>query len=569
MLTLEGYRQAAQTRNAAIQIDGKSEQLMTRPLRGGLLGRVASWLREHSSSSRATDRATWKNFIETIRSHYKDDAAIAPLIHELEEQSASQKPLTARQVNTSLKNAEQLVLFKNEQTLFNVLNEKAESHADQPAGLANTSHEFLRAAMDEVYQDVASKIDNPDSDSYTQKSSRLAKEVVGRVKQLKPEAGEQRLSPDQVRQAVKEAAKDIVGRDVVVQNRGNAINRYSVDPNLGEHAPGNRLFLEAAAAHGLKIDPARLSPIVLDDLTEEVARKACGKAYQELLASKGGQGQVTEAGIEAAVKARLNHVFETRYLPTIEQIKQLDIDASAKDKLIDYVCHGSMKKAGHFDWVKKVADGRQSLAGFYKKFPQLVHELEKGEHDAAKTQELKTDLYTELLKHGKALGAQWSEIISSRWEADGKVDLEMDNADDREAFYTMVGQLSPSLSLADEEIAQLKESCAMPSAQKALGELKLAHDVVSGFFHDLYSSDMDLKDGQDAQEVKARSALDVSKSLSSVAVSLEHGLVVAPQEEHGSSPAQASDMSFSSLDDAVIAALHESGMELPSPERSE
>lgn len=179
MLTLEGYSRAAQARNAAIQIDGKGEQLLTRPLQGSLMGRVVSWLREHSSGSRAQDRATWQNFIETIRSHYKDDAAIAPLIRDLEAQSTRQKPLTAKQVNTSLKNAEQLMQFKNEQTLFGVLNEKAEAHAGQPAGLTNTSHEFLRAAMDEVYRDAAGKIENPDRDAYVQSSSAWPRRLSG------------------------------------------------------------------------------------------------------------------------------------------------------------------------------------------------------------------------------------------------------------------------------------------------------------------------------------------------------------------------------------------------------
>lgn len=564
----QAVRDAQNVPGAVFQLDNTGRQLLTRSSKNSLVGRAASWLHERVGGGQARNLAVWKNFIDAVRAHHKNNQAIAPLIRELERQSARRKPLTAMQVSTSLKNAEQLVRFANEQTIAHVLNERTETRSDGPAGAANTPQEFLHAAMDKVYLDAVARTENPDRGFYAKSFPELARNVVARVEKIKPEAGERFVTHAQVRLAVKEAAREVVGLRMVVQQQQQAIDRYSLDPKLQESAPGNRLFLEAAAEHGLKIDLTRLSPTELTDLKEEVVRHACSKAYNRLRLSRGADGEVSHADVEAAIRARLGQVFKTRYLPTIEQIKQLDIDSQSKAKLIDYISHGSVRDAGNFDVLKKIMDEKSQLNAFYKDLPRLITEVEKSRHEPVENQAAKSRLCMELLKHGKMLNAQWNEIVSDRAKSAGKTDLETGSAGDQNSFYAAVKDLSPLLFLNNNEAEQLKQSLATPAAHEVLRQMEPAEAAVKVYLGDLAAA---YHNTDQMPQTQLETAREVSDALSAANVTLALGVETGAYTQSAPPPPQTPGRpaSLSSLDNAVITALHESGLELPPLNRSQ
>lgn len=555
MPTIERYSKAASVSdaNADIRMDQASQNLMVRASKPSLLGRIACRLHDQKASTKARDRATWQDFIGAVKSHYKNDAAIEPLVQELGRQSTRRKPLTAMQVSTSLKSAEQLMRFKNEQVISSVLNERIEPRADQQPGLANTSSDFLRQAMDDVYRDVAGKINNADPEIYKECSASLAKQIVSRLNDLKPGMDEHRLTRARVKEAVKEAARNVVGFRAAVEEQTAATSRYKVDKNLPADARANQLFLETAKEHGLNIDLKRLPQPVLNYL-EMLVSRGCSDAYQELRNNDGLKGEVTEAGLEASIKGRFSRLFKSQHLPLIEQINKLDIDPPSKEKLIDYVCHQPIKPLPGADMLGRVLAAKPQLTAFYQTLPQLVSAVEQSRDNPVENQMAKTKLHTELLKHGSMLSGLYGEMIAA---CQDPVEAASD-PEARDALYDATSDVASLLFLNDEEKEHLNLAYAKPAVREALSDLMSAKDVASH-----------MANTPGSQE-QAKSANEMVKSLYPVFLTLDRDVAMSPYNEDNpdvssSAPAE----SFSELDNGIITALLEAGFQLPSLDRAD
>ena len=558
MANIERYSEIAQGANASIYMDSATQDLVVKAPRRSLLGRIAHHLNSMRASVKAQNRATWQDFADSLKSHYKDDASIAPVIRELEIHSARKKPLTIMHVKSSLKQAEQLMQFKNEQVISSVLNTPAEPGADRPPRLAETSSDFLRNAMDDVYYGMAGKISDSDPNIYRANSSKWASHIIARVKQLKAEQGEPCLTRSQVEQAIKEAAQDIVGFGVVTQEQVATTSRYTVDKGLPASAKGNKIFLELAKEHGLPIELQKLSPTMQDELKRDVS-KACVDVYTELRTNRGAAEAVTEADVEAAIKARWSRSLQKSYLPTVDQIRRLDIDAHSRDKLIDYVCHTSRAAVENFELIKKVFDQQPQLASFYKTLPQRLHAVDQSRADAVQNQMAKTKLYTTILEHGNMLGDQWAELA----EACEKQGKEI-GPDDRESFYTMAADLPALLFLTDEEADQLNQACASAAMHEAVANMRSADYLISSAGADMQNVGQDRDRMQQMRE-------EFSRGSHAALVVFFRKLEASPYNEGGAEQLpQSSSMaeSFSELDNGVVSALHESGFSLPFLDRS-
>ena len=552
MPIIEKYSQAARVApDSIIRLDTEGRNITVRGLRPSLLGRIARYLRDDKAVIQTRDQATWQNFIHAVKARYQNDSALLPLIQDLEMRSAQKKPLTSMQVETTVENAEHLMRFKNEQVISSVLNSKVEPQANQPPGLANTSSDFLRQAMDEVYHDVAAKISHADPEIYRQQSAGFAKRIVDHVAKLQPEMCKEALSRPQVEQAIKRAARRLIGFRVAVEEQSAATERYKVNTHLPESAKGNQLFLEAAKELGLSIDLKKLPPTIVNELEAEVS-KGCRDAFDTLRSTSGRRGQVTDADIEASVKARFSRMFKSNQLPLLEQINQLDIDAASKEKLVDYVCHTPIKPIEGANVLAKVLEKEAQLTAFYKTLPQLLQAVEQSRGQPVENQQAKTALYQQLINHGKMISTQFAEAAAAGGQP-GSVD-----PDSRDSFYAATSDIPMLLSLNDQDKEQLHQACATPAMQEALADLRSARYLVSDAAADISSAE------------QARTANELVESLHPAFLTMSRSAEASPYNEVGADALSLSDpaQSFSELDNSVIGALRDSGFQLPPIERA-
>lgn len=572
MLDIGRYIQASRLDNATIRMDQAGENLLVKSSPRNFLGRMVSWIGEMGKGSRANNQATWHDFIDTLRTHYHDDTAIQALLRDLETQSARCKPLTSMQVKTCLQNAEHQLKFKNEQILAQVLNEKVEPQADRPASLAKTASQPVAAAMDEVYHDMAARMKNHDQSLYVENSARWANAIIQRLKSLKPEAGQQHLSRPQIEQAIKEAARKSVGFELAVAAQNAAAKRYQLNPHVPADVGGNRLFLEVAKQHGVNIDLAKLSPTALESLNDEAGKACRDQAYKELRVSQGAKGEVSDAVVEAAIQERFTKILKTRYLPTLEKVNQLDLDASSKAKLIDYVSHLPADRVGRFDYIDRSLQQRSQLTELYQALPQLLHDVEQSRDNPVENQVAKTALYTKLLESGKALSNEATELVVAHQQKTGEVL----GTDDINAFYSVAGDLAVLLCLDDQQAEQMQRAYAMPTTRDIFDNLIFLEDVATNASTQWMGGSPEQASMDDAAvaraEEEAHLAQFIGKAVRPCTIALDNGIKASPYTQEDMyvpvSSLQGRTASFAELDNAIINTLHETDFKLPFLDRS-